>query len=189
MITPVESVDILDVRVIQQNSYSNNFNVNLGVNPSDWWLNFDYVDEENGVVLQVVHTGKGSSDVELKGRIIGNKRIKRRPIDVVRHSKLVERFLGENIAGSSSKLAHVFGPPILALAVAGFMGRVMVIGSIGSDPVRVVDIFDVITGSALIIAGAIYWVWSTSVRWQNRLPRGLEFYAADFLTPSEKKPQ
>lgn len=62
---------ILDIRVIQRKPLTNGFEVNLSNDQSSAMLGFDYIDKDEGAVIQVIHTGRSGKEISLKGRIAG----------------------------------------------------------------------------------------------------------------------
>lgn len=62
--------DILDAYIIQENNKANKFKVELA-NSKLVKILFDYLDKGEGGVIQLIHTGKGSSEIELKGLVKG----------------------------------------------------------------------------------------------------------------------
>ena len=57
---------ILDASILQVNKTSNNFKINLDREKENVYLDFDYLDKNQGAVIQVVHTGLSSDDFKRK---------------------------------------------------------------------------------------------------------------------------
>lgn len=66
-----EGYNILDKEIIGTNEDTNNFSLQESVDKSSVDINFDYIDKNNGIVIQILHTGKSSDDIEFCGRIKG----------------------------------------------------------------------------------------------------------------------
>jgi hypothetical protein len=64
-------VQILDAAVIQRIPPTNGFEVRVSGNQSSVELSFDYIDKDEGAVVQIVHTGKSGRDISMRGRIAG----------------------------------------------------------------------------------------------------------------------
>lgn len=78
-ILPVEDVSILDYKVVYANNNSNDIKLEPyfkeGGEIDYLEVTFDYLDRNNGVVVQLFHTGKDKSSVGLAGSIKGVKHI------------------------------------------------------------------------------------------------------------------
>lgn len=68
------SADILEVSILMENDTSNEFVIDL-INEKLAEIYFDYMDKNNGIVVQVIHNGL-SSDLCIEGKIKGGKGIK-----------------------------------------------------------------------------------------------------------------
>jgi len=80
------NVSILDSSIIQSNEDSNNFSIRT-VSANELEINFDYIDSSQGCVIQIIHDGSRTTDIELKGKIKGIKKFKN-----VETLRLVARF-------------------------------------------------------------------------------------------------
>lgn len=87
-ITSDDGTEILDARIIKNSNQSNNFTVNQK-SSHDVEVQFDYMDKQDGIVVQILHTGsarhfslsgllKVNEDLSLSGSIKGGKLKKRR---------------------------------------------------------------------------------------------------------------
>ncbi|MGB9941322.1 hypothetical protein [Methanosarcina sp.] len=65
------NAQILDVKITTSENNPNGFEYNLSTDLSCLIYNFDYIDKNQGALIQLLHTGTSSSDLELKGSIIG----------------------------------------------------------------------------------------------------------------------
>ena len=68
--------NILDVSILSVSNPSNNFRVNIDETKKNAFIDFDYVDLNQGVVIQVVHTGLSSDNVKIDGDIKGVEGLK-----------------------------------------------------------------------------------------------------------------
>jgi hypothetical protein len=66
-----EGYEILDVSVISIKNEANRFDVVQLEEGSSVKISFDYLDKHEGGVIQLIHTGKGSSDIEVLGIVKG----------------------------------------------------------------------------------------------------------------------
>ena len=66
---------ILDAEKIFEKNPINRFNVEISADKSHVKLFFDYIDKNDGVVIQILHTGTRASDIKLYGTVEGVKKI------------------------------------------------------------------------------------------------------------------
>jgi hypothetical protein len=66
-----ENIKILDTKILVCNNYSSQFSVNLSDDQKYANIEFDYIDNKQGAVIQVVHTGRSSEDLRIAGNIKG----------------------------------------------------------------------------------------------------------------------
>jgi hypothetical protein len=108
-IVGIEGLKFLDAKILAQNNHSSQFRVNIAEDSESILLDFDYFDHNQGCVIQIVHTGTSSKDVQLVGDIKGVKllrnkaprsrlywiaNIPNRIIDVIRSHPKISYFLG-----------------------------------------------------------------------------------------------
>jgi hypothetical protein len=69
----IDSVNqILDAVIIKTNNSSNQIIAAIGVDGASVNIAFDYLDKNDGAIIQVVHAGKSSNDLSLKGKLKGS---------------------------------------------------------------------------------------------------------------------
>ena len=61
--------EILDSKIIEMNNETNNFRLEEFEDKSHINIKFDYIDKNNGIVIQLIHTGYSNRDIEFQGRI------------------------------------------------------------------------------------------------------------------------
>ena len=72
---------LLDGRILQANHTSNNINLQLHAHPAPqigmkyYVLDFDYLDKNQGAVIEILHTGLSSDDLTIEGDIMGVQKI------------------------------------------------------------------------------------------------------------------
>ncbi len=77
--------NFLNVEIIYEKNSANNFIISPIIDPKDsnkhlqneLHINFDYFDQNEGVVLQVFHTGKTGDDIRIEGTVKGSRPIKK----------------------------------------------------------------------------------------------------------------
>lgn len=69
----IASVDttILDASILQVNNLSNNVQVRYEKSNENVYIDFDYLDQNQGAVIQVIHTGLSSEEITVYGDIMG----------------------------------------------------------------------------------------------------------------------
>jgi len=66
-----DGIRLLDVKVIQINSEPSRFGAILSDDGKASLLTFDFLDHDQGAVIQVIHTGTGNNDLSILGTIKG----------------------------------------------------------------------------------------------------------------------
>jgi hypothetical protein len=67
---------ILDEKIIAMNNETNNFSLTKSDDYSKVNIKFDYIDKNDGAVIQIIHTGKSNKNIEIRGRVKGVGKIK-----------------------------------------------------------------------------------------------------------------
>ena len=62
---------ILSAKVLSSKNSSNQFSITTADDKSNMKLHFEYLDKNDGGVIQFLHTGKSSDDIEVRGTIKG----------------------------------------------------------------------------------------------------------------------
>jgi hypothetical protein len=75
-----DGLKILDVEVLNAINTANEFSVSNSNDGSHAILSFNYLDRGDGAVIQVLHTGSSSRDVEVCGTIKGGARVRRKTL-------------------------------------------------------------------------------------------------------------
>ena len=70
-ISTKEERRILDAKIIQVKNPANKFCISITDQGSSAHLYFDYVDKDEGCVIQLMHTGRSSQDINITGKIKG----------------------------------------------------------------------------------------------------------------------
>jgi hypothetical protein len=69
-------VEILDAKMLETNSPASGFSISFSKEVNIVDLGFDYLDSQDGVVIQIIHTGTGQADdLYMTGKVIGGKAI------------------------------------------------------------------------------------------------------------------
>lgn len=103
--------ELLDASVLQANKPSNNFSLSWDKSGEFVYIDFDYLDKNQGGVIQVAHTGLDSNNLEVQGDIVGVHKLIQIPANrlITNEVRRVNRFL------------LFFTPLILISAVISFL--------------------------------------------------------------------
>lgn len=147
---------ILDYKVIYPKEYDQ-YNVGRNDTGNCICINFKYMEQNDGIVLQILHSGKSGRNINVKGKIIG--------------SKITRRFgsykLGATGSSSRLKRSRQLENVLMVIYIMFIIGM-----SLSLFIVRPSSTIDVITpiGMIIIMIGAL-WIMVLS-----RVPRDLEIF-------------
>lgn len=96
-VTIKDGYQILDAKIIYQKNKANAIKTYLQKDKNEVIITFDYMDYEDGFILQLFHTANSSEDILLKGSIKTVRKIDRRPTTTI-----ITRFLRNFIHGSNA---------------------------------------------------------------------------------------
>lgn len=66
-----EDYKILDSKILHEKNKANNFSITTYSDQSYILLEFDYIDKDEGAVIQLIHTGRSGKDIEVQGTVKG----------------------------------------------------------------------------------------------------------------------
>jgi hypothetical protein len=76
----IKSTDnILDARLIKMNYPPNNIKLQHKTNEKSIYIDFDYLDQNQGSIIQIIHTGISSDNLQVEGSIKGMKKLTKIP--------------------------------------------------------------------------------------------------------------
>ena len=156
VIRPVGSCSILDARVVQENNSASKFSISTGPHP-EVRCQFEYLDRDQGAVVQVVHTGKSSSDLEIAGTIKEAGKLVRKKLQIQAFRERTQRY----IVGASGLFLAVF---------------MVCLGLI--DVMRTGAITGLVLPAAL--GAFIAYVSSLGLVRTREVPKGLEAFGVEF---------
>ncbi len=157
-------VEILHVSILAANSPANAFKV-LPVNDHHTaLLDFDYLDKENGAVIQLIHDGVDSSKVSIAGTVKG-ARITRRPIAKASPSRFFQPWVRTALVLTVSYIV-IAGTVLCDLA---YLASSLATGKLTSQFLPILFL------SLPVALTALVWI----SQWRNPCPRGLEAYLDD----------
>jgi hypothetical protein len=74
-ISAKEGIKLLETKVVLVSNDSNQFSVRETDDKAQAFIRFNYLDNLQGAVIQVIHTGTSSEDIKIEGDIVGVKSI------------------------------------------------------------------------------------------------------------------
>lgn len=75
-IKPKDGIIVYRYSVLKESNSSNGFNVQASADNSAVEIDFEYLDNNEGIAIQLIHSGTSSTDIEVLGSIKGFGRIK-----------------------------------------------------------------------------------------------------------------
>lgn len=81
-------IKILDAEVISSNNPANKFQISSIDNDSSVRIFFDYLDKNQGGVIQIIHTGTTSNDLSIEGTVMGVGKPIKNDLDAIFSNKL-----------------------------------------------------------------------------------------------------
>ena len=170
-ISTTKEVSLLDAKILASNNHSSQFEVNLDEENNCVYLEFDYLDEKQGAVVQVIHTGSSSQDLEVIGDIKGVKFITHKGL-TSKWVKLVKRFFPTTIGKKT-----VYSIKVLALFYFVLGALIIVYGVIYFSSIPL----EILISSAFFIFASIllYIIPYRFLRGNSVVPKGLEIFYED----------
>jgi len=157
LIQPVGNCSILDVRIVAQNNPASNFRISKNRNGSASFQ-FEYMDKNQGAVIQVVHTGTSSRELDVTGTVKGAGNLIRKDL-TIQPARLARR---QGIVGVGVILIGL-AEVAITLAFPGVEGFLMG------------DREYILTGILLVVLGMVL-LGGFLTRRTRFVPRGLEAF-------------
>ena len=174
----VGDIEILETRILQVTRPANLFELSDTRGGTECEVSFHYLGHGDGAVIQVIHTGVSSRNLDMTGQFKNAGRVTRRNISVPRPQEgSGPRAFTRLLARRGVTRPQLVGEMIGWLAVGVFFGAVFLAPSLTGE-VRPVS--GLVLGSLAIVFSLIV---AANV-WSKRAPTGLDSYLED-LGPSE----
>ena len=106
-------VVILSVSVIERTISFNKLECGFNRERTEATITFDYLDHNEGALIQIFHSGTGNHDIQLEGTIKGARPIQRRSLDTPPSKKQLPRWLAIPIVCLIWLLLAVFGSMLI----------------------------------------------------------------------------
>lgn len=163
--------EILDARVVYVKNKANRFSVVQGEGSSNITVDFEYLDKDEGAVIQVLHTGMSNKDVDMLGTLKGVRRLDYRYVPSAYLVLLP-------ISGKS------FLPPkearrLNTVTVLAFFLLMMLVFLI-PDLVSSSNGKTVGTGNILLVGWAVLLSLTVLYSERRRIPKGFDIFEEEF---------
>jgi hypothetical protein len=163
----------LDAFIISTTNPVNQFSISKVHKESSVLLSFDYIDKNEGIVIQVIHTGNSSSDITVSGTLKGMGK-------PIHFTSIFNELVHQKYLESPSLRRSTFRSIALVIGVL-----LLIEGLLGPEPVgkgasRWIQ-FPVIPIPApyikllLIIISILFFVWALIVL-REKVPKNLNFF-------------
>jgi hypothetical protein len=167
---------ILDAKLIFCNKKENGFSIELSSDQTSAILHFEYIDKDQGSVIQIFHTGKSSKDLEIVGTIKGVKNIIRRRIPLLEINSEEEEEPRRLSRKAENRIMRVFlfVAPIFIILINFVAPGFLVAMSAVSNPY--IFIINQMSGVLLLI-----FFWSMGFYlFKRRIPADFEIFEENF---------
>lgn len=157
---------ILDAKILYSKNPANQFSISTSDDHSFVNLQFDYIDKEEGGVIQLIHTGTTDEDIEISGTIKGaGKLIKKY---VPRSDKIYPSSQNKQPSAKSRKLGRYF------LSILLFGLPLTIIANIFKGEIN--EIGELLFSSLIIL---VYWGFGYHII-KRRIPKGFDVFEEEF---------
>jgi len=183
----VEDFKFLDAKILYQKNQANDFDIKISEDNKRIEISFDYFDFEEGVVLQVFHTGGHNNDIHIEGTIKTVGKIARQsnyPLPLPK--KILEIMAGNNKTGATmQKITRKLFPLINLILGIIIMLLGVLIPFLENSMVEVteeallVNVETVILTVILISLGALYTLIGYNLI-RRRIPKGFNIFNEEF---------
>jgi len=112
-----DEFQILDAKILFQKNEANDFKIQISNNHKFIDVTFDYIDFEDGFVIQVYHTGNSSDDIHIEGQIKSVKSIIRKDVSKSLSPFSISRLLNKKNMISKNRMKSIIGWTTLILGV------------------------------------------------------------------------
>lgn len=177
-IIPCNDAALLEARVLSASSESNKVSCIAHADQKGAFLEFDYLDRDQGAVIQIVHTGTSSNDLTLVGDIIGAPLLLSRRIERARFLNLPtpQRF-DDSLTPTTRRRINACVPLVVGIGLLFLCGWFLT----RSWNIKLGQFNWIVYGQAAILGIAAFYQLQKSVRiWTHGPPKGLELFEQNF---------
>nr|DAZ72511.1 MAG TPA: hypothetical protein [Caudoviricetes sp.] len=175
---------ILDCSIIYQKDERNNFDIEISKDKTNVLINFEYFDYEEGIVLQIFHTGNTSDDISIEGKIKSVKTITRKGTTNLYKKQSTKNIVKKrifNIRKSRKIYSHI-------LTITGLILIITFVWSFFMNN----DTFEFVVGNKqtqqalILVTGFIYLFLGYNIH-EHNVPKGFDIFNESSLENLEKK--
>jgi hypothetical protein len=172
MVKVNDGCKILDSSVLYVKNAANQFIINQSDDRSHMLIQFDYLDADEGGVIQLLHTGKSSDDIEVCGTIKGAGKPNRRSVPMLNYlASLLPSLLRVNIIHLAQEMRWTIAFAFFVVPV--LMAVHMVLTLEPTNPTQILA-----EGIAIAITLLMYWGLGFYLL-KRRIPKGFEIFGED----------
>lgn len=157
-----EGSKILDSKILCSNNPANQFFLSEAGDKSSLTLNFEYIDKDERALIQILHTGTSSRDIEIGGTVKGGSRLSRKYVPSVDVIKTQFPFLTK----VSPKILRALMATFYAITPLVFLG----LGLTLIDPEGKIAIIAMAACIAVVSWPFVYYYG------KRRIPKGFETF-------------
>lgn len=165
---------LLHVKVLQANNTASAFSVSLSDDRQAAYIDFEYLDRAQGAVVQVVHSGTSSKDLQLLGSIKGSGSPQKRDIAVLRYLPFPPPF-DSRLKPAQNRL--VVGLMAIILSIIFVITIVAIYISIALGAVEPLEAWKwlliILVGGGFSLS---YFIVGVTFIWRAKTPRGLHMF-------------
>jgi hypothetical protein len=167
----VGDTTLLDVKILQTNSPASRFSAELMPDGKSAILRFDFVDHRQGSVIEVVHSGTSSGDLQIAGTIVGFGTPRKKNIKVVEYLPLpTSKEFDRKVSPKIRRLVFYITPAILFILLLVLLGAAFFIVDFDFGWFEWAGLIYAAVGIAFIMAMYLR---------GGSVPRGLESFEGD----------
>lgn len=178
--------DILECEILFSKNPSNDFNLTLSEDKKTITVNFDYIDFEEGIVVQICHTGSSNKDICVTGQVKSVKKIVRKenvPFLFVKLNKKPSLNAKTKARKTVSVSKHIFGWMYLLMGLYMFLAIITRIifkrePTITQTEIELMSKFSFYSVFMIIMSLVVVWLGYGLIK--RRIPKGFNIYNEEF---------
>jgi hypothetical protein len=171
-----ENVNILDIKLLITNNPPSAINCILSKDGKSAFINFDYLDNNQGAVFQLIHTGKSSSELKMIGTIKGTRKITPKKINSDWLSLPTPKSFDRKISSLARRWINTI-VNILAVIILSLLTIFSIIIIIAKNTLNPLSVINSIAYGLITLV----FVRRTINVWRTSSPKGLEIFVDELI--------
>lgn len=159
---------ILDAKILYEKNPVNRFSIDISPDKTSIQVSFDYIDQNEGVIIQLLHTGVNATNIKFQGSIKGVKKIN--CTTNTKSNALLSRMIIRILPDKTYKLKRIFG-------YFSFIVSLVILGVILIIPRGIESPFDFIFVAVMLVP---YWFMAYTLL-KRRVPSGFEIFEDEII--------